>query len=105
MDDGWQPIETAPKDGSVFLAMFTDFCGATRYRWDDDQKVWCSSDDKLDENEFGGWYSLWLPFPDIPIAASIKNSEDQYRIGYRHGGIRQAKKQGKEYIKDKPGGD
>ena len=77
----WQPIETAPKDGTPILAavQFTNL--VTGYsRWEQ-HAIWY-------DDEFGGvhpdtdhgweWddYLYWMPLPPAPLAARTPTTEE-----------------------------
>ena len=58
----WQPIETAPKDGTRILLTDGDDCGVAG--WDDDRKEWivaCVA--YMDHNEYVDFYAPthWMP--------------------------------------------
>lgn len=61
----WQPIETAPQDGScviVYAAPYYDLPGfvtAARYHPD---FGWCVGELRIATH----WMSHWMPFPDPP---------------------------------------
>jgi hypothetical protein len=50
--DGWQPMKTAPKDGTAFMALLeaSDIPHAVK---------WCESDHFLAEGRGAGWYMTW----------------------------------------------
>lgn len=67
----WQPIETAPKDGTRILAAVS--YGVTIVRWGisepfGDGKAWCTDSEgpgyssEFDDREISGW----LPLPEPP---------------------------------------
>ncbi len=65
----WQPIETAPKDGTFVLVYLAETYAHTTQQicvavWDDDLEDWMT--DQLD----GGWDfvapSHWMPLPQPP---------------------------------------
>lgn len=65
----WQPIETAPKDGRVILAVSTYHTTTGKFLgWD----VWSDdmSNDHMDENIYSGWRiadaTLWMLPPPEP---------------------------------------
>ena len=75
--DKWQPIETAPKDGTRILVT-----GGTFRREDEDEKrpawtaiVWWDSDQRVWwggylAQDVGVWYepTHWMPLPEPPLA-------------------------------------
>jgi hypothetical protein len=91
MGGGWQPIETAPRDGSEILILAHGMTIQARYcpgEWSEDTPisqaeydgaVWCAFDDALQfEIEEGagpngidlhGPVTHWMPLPDPPEAA------------------------------------
>jgi len=67
---GWQPIETAPKDGTLILVSF-GAKGVRAVYWEDD--LWCVDDDKHGPYPLRGYsYSTftapthWMPMPEKP---------------------------------------
>lgn len=74
----WQPIETAPKDGTVFLAYgpvgnedaeqeYFISCWRSDYGdWEEEYKIigWWYHD--CDMNGHRGYPSVWMPLPDPP---------------------------------------
>jgi len=80
MSNEWQPIETVPKDGSMFLA----WVQAENYGDDDDGKPYEKDASYVDfgqwqNHEFGGFYTNycapnadregithWMPLPEAP---------------------------------------
>ncbi len=67
----WQPIETAPKDGTVFIAPYDDWSGLIFCKW-------ASPED--DYNAVGGYWmdidgsqeseiKYWIPRPEPPEVA------------------------------------
>ena len=78
----WQPIETAPKDGSYILAYDSESESIDVVFWHDGaeglggkRKVmeWCVKDSYGDEQ--GGWFDSrathWMPLPEPPIERSM----------------------------------
>lgn len=70
---GWQPIETAPKDGSYFLAVCEADCGTRNHwivRWDADHDGFeCGYDaEGLFTAQIGMVPCLahWMPLPEPP---------------------------------------
>ncbi|WP_311269605.1 DUF551 domain-containing protein [Sphingobium sp. WCS2017Hpa-17] len=74
-DGGWQPIETAPRDGTHFLATAIVRNVKTDARWWETYVIW--ADDETGEIHPDcdhGWssiddYSHWMPLPAPPDAA------------------------------------
>ena len=76
----WQPIETAPKDGTRILVSFGTM-GIYAVAWEesayDEFKLWC-----VDDNKHGPYYlrgysdegprspTHWMPLPDPPKEAT-----------------------------------
>lgn len=64
--DGWQPIETAPKDGTPIDI----WCGGFRYcdaYWDDKEQAWCTEDGEVPiRHIFGIEPRHWMPIPGNP---------------------------------------
>lgn len=63
----WQPIETAPKDGTNILIAYRDgYFGdmvVTKAAWDEDKEKW----DKLFSNEYiKDIPTHWMPLPKPP---------------------------------------
>jgi len=80
----WQPIDTAPKDGSTILAVMIyreggQYGGIHTIRWFEGWNGWvCSSvmiafDSKADPSD-AAYPSHWMPLPEPP--ADIKVSDD-----------------------------
>jgi hypothetical protein len=60
---GWQPIETAPVDGTRFLTWdghWHDVCGLGWY--DGDKPIWYNGDVSVDATH-------WMPLPAAPTSA------------------------------------
>lgn len=65
----WQPIETAPKDGTAILAVIKGFQPVV-VEYDPDVGWWYGGDDVPDDD----WYSMpfqyepthWMPLPPAP---------------------------------------
>ncbi|WP_311270335.1 hypothetical protein [Sphingobium sp. WCS2017Hpa-17] len=78
---GWQPIETAPRDGTHFLATAIVRNVKTGARWWETYVIW--ADDETGEIHPDcdhGWsniddYSHWMPLPAPPIDAALKGEE------------------------------
>jgi hypothetical protein len=62
--DGWQPIETAPRDGTEILTIRSNGYIA-KGRWYDNP---FGRQDTVIENESGKWWSVthWMPLPPPP---------------------------------------
>lgn len=72
VDVGLQPVETAPKDGSYFLFVGSNFDGgAAVVRWDDGMDLWCLDDGKNFEIAMRNEAKLlgWLPLPALVALA------------------------------------
>jgi hypothetical protein len=77
-DAAWQPIETAPKDGSEILVAFKSVgvkCVSwTDHEWDSSSEfaLWCVTDNKFEPYPLRGYNSGdeigWMPLPKPPIA-------------------------------------
>lgn len=63
----WQPIETAPKDGTHFIGVVQGFTPAEAH-WDYEKEIWF--DDSLEDpgtNGIGTWdLTHWIPMPEYP---------------------------------------
>ena len=59
--DQWQPIETAPKDGTWILAFYHKDCVPAIIFYDDEWKRWAGCAD-IGSNHF----THWMPLPDEP---------------------------------------
>lgn len=55
----WQPIETAPRDGTVIDLWHVGGMRITEQWWDAEDESWCGLGD---DNDF----SHWMPAPDQP---------------------------------------
>jgi hypothetical protein len=66
--EGWQPIETAPKDGRHVI-LYCDYYGVGRCAWESWRGVWRSDD----PNHGIGFPqpTHWMPLPDFP-ASSVR---------------------------------
>ena len=63
-DAGWRPIETAPKDGTVFIAPSIDGKNVTVGSWSKFYDCW---DDRLVGHLNGHWKPThWMPLPPPP---------------------------------------
>jgi hypothetical protein len=65
----WQPIETAPKDGTTILAFFADRVGYVARQ--DVQAVAWRENDGWASTQTGwtlAWPTHWMPLPDPPKA-------------------------------------
>lgn len=82
---GWQPISTAPKDGTEILILAHGMCIQARYEageWSDHHEgaeywgpVWCAFDDKIQfeieeapEGDSHGPVTHWMELPEPPEA-------------------------------------
>lgn len=60
--DMWQPIETAPRDGTIILAY--DGCSVQSITWREDR--WVTDWDHDPTYEDGGSPTHWMPLPEAP---------------------------------------
>lgn len=62
--DGWQPIETAPKDGTHFLAL------TKRHRWPV-LAYWRKDEISMEYSgiDVTSWVTHWMPLPAPPETA------------------------------------
>jgi len=91
---GWQPIETAPKDGTPVLAYRSPSTYGTRsplvfVAWHDESQAWIWPDDTYDPyvrdsyddafnegSEFADTsFSHWMPIPSQPALASLREAD------------------------------
>jgi hypothetical protein len=69
----WQPISTAPKDGTQILVYFPQI-GVWQVLWSREvfnDGFWCVSDNKFEDRPLRGWSdepTHWMPLPDPPVA-------------------------------------
>ena len=72
---GWQPIETAPKDGSLFMVHNGKDYGVCRWLvedWVPDgffYHEWASDDLGYDQEYLGPDATHWMPLPPPPVSA------------------------------------
>lgn len=64
--DGWQPIETAPRDGTVIDLWHVGGMRITEQWWDVEDACWCGLGD---DNDF----SHWMPLPAAPQSGEPKS--------------------------------
>jgi hypothetical protein len=71
----WQPIETAPKDGTHILVYFGPGCGIYQCFWSEEPfgkgiGSWCVTDNKYEDRPLRGYSegadSHWMPLPEPP---------------------------------------
>lgn len=65
----WQPIETAPMDGSsvlVYLSNAIDTSWAQVAHWSEECQCWCEWDHDADQPLRGLEITHWMPYPDRP---------------------------------------
>ena len=70
--NGWQPIETAPKDGTEILIR-SKWGNIRHVRWNPDlwQGCWSPPDDELLAiNPHFGMQPHWMPLPEPPEVSS-----------------------------------
>ena len=75
VSQGWQPIETAPRDGTPFIAKAYVSSTKTGAKWEENHVIWCHDETgEIHSDCEQGWqvddYSLWMPLPAPPIAAA-----------------------------------
>jgi hypothetical protein len=67
-DAQWQPIETAPKDGTSILVWSDDAEDYYLVTWAEGHGAWFNGDVLIGEMHFGGEPSHWMPLPLRPRA-------------------------------------
>jgi hypothetical protein len=65
----WQPIETAPRDGTMCDLWMNGNGRLTDHWWDDEDKSWCG----LDE----GIFTHWMQVPEAPTPLSSTHHGDK----------------------------
>ena len=71
---GWQPIETAPKDGQAILV--TDGMNCYCVEWDEEFDWWTVDDNKLGPFRLrGSAPTHWMPLPPAPGPADGESNE------------------------------
>src|SRR5205085_5223681 len=82
----WQPIETAPKDGTPILVFFKHGGGVMRVTWDSphydevtpENGIWCVDDNKHGPYALRGYSegddTHWMPLPDAPDTLGKDNT-------------------------------
>ncbi len=72
--EGWQPIETAPKDGQAILV--TDGRGCYCVEWNEEFDWWTVDDNKLGPFRLrGSAPTHWMPLPAAPGPADGESNE------------------------------
>lgn len=70
LSDAWQPIETAPKDGTAILVSEGRFIHCVE--WNDEYEWWAVDDNKLGPFRLRGTAPThWMPLPPPPIEQAI----------------------------------
>jgi len=64
----WQPIETAPKDGSLVLTWGSSRAQYSVSYWDDQDEFW-ATDYREKGNVSMVYATHWMPLPEPPKAA------------------------------------
>lgn len=65
----WQPIETAPRDGTVVLVCGHGSAGyyVADAKWDTDEEAWCLFDQPSDDHVWPSHgHTHWMPLPEPP---------------------------------------
>lgn len=57
----WQPIETAPKDGTQFLALWPQTCEYGVIRWSHEERAWLEGG-----ADYVSGFTRWMPLPAPP---------------------------------------
>ena len=66
MSEAWQPIETAPKDGTAILVSESRFIHCVE--WNDEYEWWAVDDNKLGPFRLRGTAPThWMPLPPPPV--------------------------------------
>ncbi len=67
----WQPLATAPKDGTIFLAFTADFEYGVRFNYKVQEAKWSGKtpDDRVGhfQSDNGQMVLYWMPLPESPI--------------------------------------
>lgn len=57
----WQPIKTAPRDGTIVDLWLTGGGRMTDQWWEEEDNTWCGLEDYL--------FSHWAPLPEFEFSA------------------------------------
>ena len=63
----WQPIETAPKDGTHFIGVVQGYVPSEAH-WDDKNEVWIDDGEEVRNSDvtYGEWnLTHWIPMPEF----------------------------------------
>lgn len=63
---GWQPIETAPRDGTQIIGYDPDWETEQRIWWDESVDAWLFVEGYLAYVEDAAYPSWWRPAPELP---------------------------------------
>jgi hypothetical protein len=71
----WQPLDTAPKDGTKFLAFTADFMYGTRFNERVQEAKWSGKtpDDRIGhfQSANGQMVLYWMPLPEPPLTGLV----------------------------------
>ena len=70
---GWQPIETAPKDGPHILGWRQAWSVPRSCHWSDYSQCWYADGKKTERPDF--WPTHWLPMPKTPTRKWHEDAE------------------------------